>query len=325
MDSCRICGNNENNRIHRAREMMFATRDEFDYIECGMCGTVQIIEFPDLAPYYPRDYYSFSADSKTYIEEKLQRRLAAPVVGRYLMTGRGLVGKFLLGKAPWFEQRFPAWLRERVLNLDSESRILDFGSGSGVLLRDLKRFGFQHLTGVDAFIEKDIIYPSGVRVLKRTLAEVEGEFDLIMLNHSFEHLPDPLESLRLIRKLLAPDGRCLIRIPVAAHAWEKYGVNWFQLDAPRHLHLFTDSSFRDLAARSGFETLKVIYDSDVMQFVVSEQYARDIPMHDDRAYRGDVSKSIFTEEQIDRWAAEAVDLNAAGRGDQACFYLRRSV
>ncbi|MBK8810592.1 MAG: class I SAM-dependent methyltransferase [Acidobacteria bacterium] len=325
MKSCRICGNAANNRIHLAREMMFATRDEFEYLECGACGTVQIVEVPDLSPYYPKDYYSFSVGSKTYIEERLQRRLAAPFVGRYLMTGRGTIGKFLFGKAPWFEERFPAWLRDPVLTLDFKSRILDFGSGNGALLRDLKRFGFQSLTGADAFIEKDIVYPTGVRVLKRTLAEVEGEFDLVMLNHSFEHLPDPEASLTLIGKLLAPEGRCLIRIPVASHAWQTYGVNWFQLDAPRHLFLFTERAFRDLAARSGFEVLMVVYDSDLMQFVVSEQYARDIPMHDDRAYRGEVSTSIFTPEQIADWTTEAGKLNAEGRGDQACFYLRRSL
>jgi hypothetical protein len=144
-----------------------------------------------------------------------------------------------------------------------------------------------------------------------------------MLHHSFEHLPEPLESLQEIERLL-PRGRfCLIRIPLAAEAWEKYGVDWVQLDAPRHLYLFTERSFRALAEKAGFEVVKILYDSEAFQFYASEQYARDIAMSEEKAFRGDYSKSIFTERQMREWEREAARLNRAGRGDQACFYLRK--
>lgn len=40
--------------------MMFGFRNEFTYIECAVCGTVQIEEVPtDIAEYYPGDYYSY--------------------------------------------------------------------------------------------------------------------------------------------------------------------------------------------------------------------------------------------------------------------------
>src|SRR5215212_7226945 len=57
-DVCRVCGNSSGNRVHRAREMFAGTRDEFDYVECAACGTLQIREVPDLRPYYSGDYYS---------------------------------------------------------------------------------------------------------------------------------------------------------------------------------------------------------------------------------------------------------------------------
>ena len=57
-ESCRICGNSENNRKHIAREMMFGTRERFEYLECARCGTVQLIDVPDLSRYYPEDYYA---------------------------------------------------------------------------------------------------------------------------------------------------------------------------------------------------------------------------------------------------------------------------
>jgi Rps23 Pro-64 3,4-dihydroxylase Tpa1-like proline 4-hydroxylase len=35
-----------------------------------------------------------------------------------------------------------------------------------------------------------------VPLMKRYLGEVPGEFDLIMFNHSLEHMPDPVETPR---------------------------------------------------------------------------------------------------------------------------------
>lgn len=321
-ETCQICGNSQNNRVHTAREMMFGTRDVFHYLECGHCGTLQLIDVPDLSRYYPNDYYSFSGGA-TALEVTLRRKIAARFIGKYLVTRKGILGKRLAEKRPVITDQFPPSLLDPVLSLTFNSRILDFGCGGGELLRKLSIFGFRNLTGADAFIEKDVRHSNGVRIFKSGLAELKPEFDLIMLHHSFEHLPDPRESLTQINRLLADNGTCLIRIPVVNYAWEKYGVNWFQLDPPRHLFLYTERSFRAIAEAAGFEVNKVLYDSNAFQFIASEQYARDISMHDERAYAGDVSRSVFTREQIDEWEAESRRLNTENRGDQACFYLKK--
>ncbi len=324
-DACRICGNTEKNRSHTAREMMLGTRDEFTYIECGRCGTLQIAEVPDLGPYYPKEYYSFAEDQDSYFTSKLSRRIAARFVGDYFVNGRNPIGKYLSQKDLGFVFFFPESLRDPILKISFRSKILDFGCGQGKLLKYLYHYGFRDLTGADAFIESDIDYKNGIRIFKKSLSELEPFFDIVMLNHSFEHLPDPRSALSQIRRLLPADGWCLIRIPVVSYAWERYGVNWFQLDAPRHLFLYTEWSFRALVAEEGFEVAKVAYDSEVYQFYISEQYERDISMRDERAFSGDFSKSIFTPEQFREWERQAKILNSESRGDQACFYLRKTV
>ena len=321
-DYCQICGNKQDNREHIAREMMFGTREPFHYLECGNCGTVQLVDVPDLAEHYPEGYYSFG-DGENELESSLKRRFAARQIGRYLATGRGTLGRLFAERRPEIAGEFPESLREPLLGLSQRSRILDVGCGGGGLLRKLSSFGFSDLTGADAFIERDLSYPGNVRVLKAGLDDIKSSYDLIMLHHSFEHLPDPFDALQKIKGLLADGGTCLIRIPVASYAWETYGVNWFQLDPPRHLFLFTAKAFNDIAARAGFEVVKTVYDSTPAQFIVSEQYAADIPMHDPRAYRGDVAASIFTHEQLDEWEELTARLNREGRGDQACFYLKK--
>lgn len=302
--------------------MMFGTRDEFDYLECAACGTLQIVEIPDLARYYPKDYYSFASEDG-YLAKSLRRRVVARLTGRYFLRGRDVLGKAVAARENWIDFYFPPSLKEPLLELDFYSKILDFGCGNGKLLQNLYHFGFRRLTGADAFIEKDIFYPNGVKIYKRPLSEIDETFDLVMLHHSFEHLPNPLETLREIQGLL-PDGKfCLIRLPLASFAWEKYGVDWVQLDAPRHLFLFTERSFRRLAEKAGFAVEKVVYDSEAFQFFGSEQYRRDIAMSDARAFRGNVAESIFTAEQIEEWQRRAENLNAENRGDQACFYLKK--
>ncbi len=322
--SCQICENTENNRVHRAREMMFGMRDEFDYVECGACGTLQISELPNLAKYYPKNYFSLEKNAEIEFTQKFKRRLAARFAGDYFVNGKNLIGKYLSKKKAWLRTEFPPSLREFPLGINFHSRILDFGCGTGRPLQVLYYFGFRNLTGADAFIESDIFYPNGVKVYKKSLAELEPAFDLITLNHSFEHLPNPLESLIEIRRLLAKDKYALIRIPVAGFAWEKYGVNWVQLDAPRHLYLYTEKSFRLLAEKAGFTVEKVIYDSGAFQFWGSEQYLQDIPLNDERTFKDDVSKTIFTQNQMDEWQRQAEELNVQGKGDQASFYLRVS-
>ena len=304
--------------------MMFGTRERFEYLECGACGTIQITEIPDLARHYPKDYYSLgdAAASDLWFTKKFKSRLAARFAGDYFVRGWNPVGKLLAEKKDWIDYFYPSSLKERLLNLNFRSRILDFGCGAGRLLQILRHFGFKRLTGADAFIERDIFYPNGVKIYKKSLAELKPAFDLIMLHHSFEHLPDPLETLLEIRRLLAQDAVCLIRIPVAASAWEQYGVNWVQLDPPRHLFSYTEKSFRLLAEKAGFSVAKIVYDSDAFQFWGSEQYLQNIPLNSEESFHGDFEKSIFTKEQIESWEEQAAELNKQGKGDQACFYLR---
>jgi len=321
--SCHICGNSENNRIHKTREMMFGMHDTFDYLECGMCGTVQIIEIPDLNRYYPQNYYSFDSTNQIEFTKKFKRRLAARFAANYFIYKKNFIGKYLAEKKDWIKAHFPASLRDFPLGINFKSRILDFGCGTGKLLQILYHFGFRNLTGVDAFIKEDIFYPNGIKIYKRSLSELEPYFDLIMFHHSFEHLPNPLETLRETYRLL-PEGKfCLIRIPIVNFAWKKYGVNWVQLDPPRHLFLFTEKSFNFVAEKAGFMIEKVIYDSEAFQFWGSEQYLRDISLNGERAYKGIIEESIFTTEQMSDWENQAQDLNTQNRGDQACFYLRK--
>ena len=61
-------------------------------------------------------------------------------------------------------------------------------------------------------------------------------FDAILLNHVFEHLPDPVAQLARMRELLRPGGRVVLVWPnPRGYGARRFGAAWFTWDPPRHL------------------------------------------------------------------------------------------
>lgn len=295
--------------------MMFGTREPFRYLECGACASLMIAELPrDLERHYPPGYYSHGEAlfrERDGVRRWLKRRRARHNSGRRDLAG-GLV-LALLG---------PAWHQRGLAGVPLDARILDVGCGRGQLLVTMAEEGFIDLTGVDPFIESDIEHPEGIRILRSELGRVRGAWDLIMLHHSLEHVPDPLGTLRDARERLRPRGRVLVRLPVAdCAAWREYGMDWVQLDPPRHLHVPSLRGMGVLADGAGLRIVRVEHDSDELQFWGSEQYRRDIPLHDARSWLVDRARSPFRAADMRAFRRRARALNRKGEGDQACFLL----
>lgn len=306
--------------------MFYGTQEEFIYTECESCRTLQIQEIPDnLSQYYPPDYLGNKPEKVEQHDNPLPSLLRAFLREqrlRYVLNGKNLFGKLInaLGK-----DYFPYdWDWFRVARVAPDSRILDVGCGPGLLLEALKNQGFVNIYGVDPF--QKWVLPS-VKIYQCALSEMKGVYDFIMLHHSFEHMPNPLEALIQIKGLCAPNGRILIRIPVAnCHAWQEYGINWFQIDAPRHLVIPSIRGMEILADRVGLRLQKIVFDSDENQFCCSEQYKLGISLKDPRSsYQKKFENDLFTHAEMESFIQRSVELNERGQGDQACFYFENSV
>jgi len=314
---CRICNNTTGNKSYVAREMMYGYRDEFEYLHCAECGCLQIKQVPDnLSKYYPKDYYSFQKHLNANFLKSFFRHQRA----KHFLYGKDIMG--MLVSKIYDTDKYYTLLKKFKISFESE--VLDVGCGEGNRLLKMSQEGFCNLTGIDPFIKDDILYKNGVRVFKKDISEINHQFDLVMLHHSFEHIPQPLLALKEVYRLLKPDKYALIRIPIASSfAWRKYGVNWVQLDAPRHLFLHTTNSIRILAERANLQLLDVIFDSTQFQFWGSEQYLRDIPLRAANSYAVNPKKSIFSRKQIKAFNAKALELNENNDGDSACFCLHK--
>ena len=309
-ESCRICEHEGDYPLYHAREMMYGSREEFDYFQCQWCGCVQIREVPaDLARHY-EGYWSLSPPP-------LPRGLAGWLKrrrDRFSLLRRGVIGRILSAVKPYPVMGADRWLTRP--GVRPSSRILDVGGGAGHLLLALEAAGFTDLLSVDPFLPEDQHHRPGVRALRRTIHELDGKYDVIMLHHVLEHVPDQHETLASVARLLAPDGYCLVRTPTASsEAWETYREDWVQLDPPRHLYVHSEQSLTMLAEAVGLTVEVVEFDSTEFQFIGSEGYRRGVPL---------VKQTEVPRSERRALRRRAVSLNEARRGDQAAFYLRHA-
>jgi SAM-dependent methyltransferase len=307
---CRICQSSETKIVCRAREMMIGLRETFDYFECASCGCVQIVEFPpSMDKYYSGDYYSLRTPDS--IAGKVSE------VGLRWISGLNrFAGHFGIRQWP---------LRFVPKRLPLETPILDVGAGAGYFASTLFRAGFANVHGIDPNLESAKERTSPFRLERATSGDLVrrgDKFGFVYLSHSLEHMKEQRQELELVRNLLVEGGMCCIRIPwVSCDAWEKYGSDWVQLDAPRHFFLHSRRSFERLVASAGFRISKLWCDSTGMQFWGSEQYAKDIPLFSERSWLVAPKQSLFSKKQIDEFERRAEELNEKGRGDQIVAWL----
>jgi len=311
-DACRICQARGPHELYVAREMMFGLRDSFEYFQCRECECLQIRRFPEnISDYYPKQYYAHTASPEQEFSKSIRAYLLKARV-HYAVFGRGLVGRAAFHRKP---EHGAASLRS--LKPARTTAILDVGCGTGMRLYTLKELGFQNLLGADPYIDHDIDYKNGLHIQKGSVADVSGKWDIIMFHHSFEHIDCPLETLQQVRRLLQPNGHCILRIPTASsYAWRHYRTDWVQLDAPRHYFLHSRLSIQHLAKAAGLRVTAVKCDATDFQFLGSELYYRNIPLQPSANH-----PKLFDNSVIAGLKDETEKLNAAGEGDSAAFYL----
>lgn len=166
-------------------------------------------------------------------------------------------------------------------------RVLDLGSGPGIVSGALAEQVDKDVTCVD--IESDHLEAASERGVQRTilsdltssewLDQVAGEaFDVIILADVLEHLVEPGELLRQLRRadLVAERGFLVISIPNAAHisiigalAAGDFPYRPTGLLDETHLRFFTLKSMRRLLEAHGFvvdrvaRTIKQLHESEI--------------------------------------------------------------
>ena len=198
-------------------------------------------------------------------------------------------------------------------------RVLDVGCGAGAQLCSMAAAGVEELTGCDPFIEKDLSYENGVKIFKKSVHDISGEFDIIMLNDSFEHMVDPHETFESLEKILAEGGIIKMTLPIYPNfTFDMYKENWYQLDAPRHIFLHSRKSLEHLAKMHGLRLVQMVYDSNDSAVFRSFLYTKGITFW--KQDPKDIQK-YFTKKEIFDINKKIVEANKKGYGDHATVFF----
>jgi 2-polyprenyl-3-methyl-5-hydroxy-6-metoxy-1,4-benzoquinol methylase len=145
---------------------------------------------------------------------------------------------------------------ESYKELISGSEILDFGCGRGGFIQLSKKIS-KRSVGLELNItNREYLNTIGVQCIN-TLSELnDDKFDLITLNHVFEHLNDPINILVELQKYLKEDGIIIIEVPHARDLLlETFNLESFKNFTfwSEHLILHTRKSLEIFATNSGLQ------------------------------------------------------------------------
>jgi len=143
-------------------------------------------------------------------------------------------------------------------------RLLEIGCSMGFLLAKFREDGWS-VEGIEpnrGYCEF-IAEHHGIEASPTILEEAErpaNSYDVVVMLHVIEHLPDPLGTMREIFRVLKPGGTLVMETP-------RYDSLMFKLLRHRersiscdgHIYFFTTATLREMAEKAGFAFERVNY------------------------------------------------------------------
>ena len=158
---------------------------------------------------------------------------------------------------------------ERISKIDSLADFqvenwIDIGTGPGLFLDALKARD-RVATGIEPSVQafKHAISKNH-NVLNAffdsTLATQLGKFDAGHLSEVLEHIPNPLDFMKIVKSVIKPGGYLCIVVPndynpIQKIFTENSGQGKWWLAPPFHLNYFDKASLENLILRAGFEVV----------------------------------------------------------------------
>ncbi len=157
----------------------------------------------------------------------------------------------------------------QLASLDPESRWLDFGCGSGGLVRYGLEQKICRVFGYDEGVAVNLSRNSGLSILDASSLEAQaGMFDVVTAIEVFEHLTDPLRELRRIRRLLRPGG-LFYYTTGNARPWRNRLFQWSYVLPEVHVSFFEAGTMEKALTLAGFRPQRRRYlpgDTDIIRY-----------------------------------------------------------
>jgi 2-polyprenyl-3-methyl-5-hydroxy-6-metoxy-1,4-benzoquinol methylase len=277
--ACPLCGSTKCSFKFQLPDRLHGVPGEFTYRRCHDCRTVfqdPRVVVEDLSLCYPDEYCTHqppdadSAQIATTVtpqtDLRLRARLRRAVIDAVRQApGPGAIGRFggLLAKSRRLRERaFYGLMDELIPTKPGATRALEVGCGAGKLLKILAQAGWQ-VEGVE-WDERAAEIARRTTGLQVTVGDFQNTalslatYDLVVLHHVLEHLPDTLGCLRKIAEILAPGGRAVLIYPNLESLGARiFREDWLHWDPPRHVVLPAAKAIGKAANAIGLVTVSL--------------------------------------------------------------------
>ncbi len=153
-------------------------------------------------------------------------------------------------------------LKEVLLDKD----VIEFGSGLGGFCHRIQKY-VNKIVGVDLDPQSKKFYDEHNIPFFQSLDNLEdNSFDFIVSFHVLEHIPDPIEQLKVLQKKIKSGGSIYIEVPNSNDAllsiydskeFKRFNAN------PEHLYTFNSENLKTIGIRSG---LRVEYVKQIQRY-----------------------------------------------------------
>jgi SAM-dependent methyltransferase len=141
----------------------------------------------------------------------------------------------------------------RLAKLGAETRWLDYGCGNGGLVRHARAAVGCAAIGFEEGAIAEAARAAGIPILQPSeLAAHEASFDVVTAIEVLEHVVDPLETLRQVRRLLRPGG-VFFYTTGNARPFRDRLLDWQYFTPEIHVSLYEPSSLDAALRLTGFE------------------------------------------------------------------------
>jgi SAM-dependent methyltransferase len=268
---CRLCGSTHT-RLHGRKAGEFIRR-EFEFRVCSDCGFMFVEPFSGFEIYNDAYYRGHGPDPYVDYETEYRDWRRTDRVLEFDDLAR-IATRYLELHAP---DNSKLQIPNSKLTAPGAVRWLDFGCGAGGLLKYLREQSTLagrplELTGHDVGSYAELLARvDGFRILdlEALQREPDASFDVISMIEVVEHLPAPLEALRLVARLLKPGGLLLLTTGnLDSAAAREAGIHYRYCAPEIHVSLFNPRCLAQLYRRVSLEPYPVRYDGTVKFKVV---------------------------------------------------------
>ncbi len=163
----------------------------------------------------------------------------------------------------WWSNRFNAILARRYGKRGS--RLLEIGSGMGHLVGQLEDTFETYGMDLNHWaVEQSKAVIDKTRLQTASAQELpfrDGAFNVVIIKHIVEHLPDPRQALQEIGRVTEPGGTLILATPNLDSLLKPWkGDKWIGYQDPTHISLKRPAEWLEMIRNAGFRPLKVFAD-----------------------------------------------------------------